>query len=138
MCLMKFAYALLKSKYKHARVKYKRYSFSMLIADSFLKQALGLMYRSSIGDREGMLFIFRRSARYGIWMHGMKFAIDIVWLDSDKRVIDTVDNAKPCAGILTCKTYTPSRPAMYVLEMNSGIRRKLGMRIGDKVSFSSQ
>ncbi|MEM3460009.1 MAG: DUF192 domain-containing protein [Candidatus Micrarchaeaceae archaeon] len=135
MCIMKLAYTLLKPGYRHARIKYKSHLFDVLVADSFIKQALGLMYRSSIGDNEGMLFIFGRSARYGIWMHGMRFAIDIIWLDENKNIVEIISGARPCKGIFACKTYTPVKPAKYVLEIKSGMGRRAGMRIGGKVSF---
>ena len=106
----------------------------LLVADTMLKRAIGLMYRESIAPGTGMLFRFRSSGIYGIWMRNMRFPIDILWLDSQKRVIDMFENARPCRG-LTCKTMYPSRQARYVVETNLGFVKRRKLKIGAKASF---
>ena len=44
-------------------------------------RALGLMFRPSLPEDKGMLFVFEYSDFHGIWMKNCKFPIDIVWLD---------------------------------------------------------
>lgn len=104
-----------------------------LIADSFVKHLIGLMFRKSLPKRECMLFKFAFSARYGIWMHNMRFPIDIAWLSADLLVVDTVKNAKPCNGTFDCKTYHPRSKAKYVLETNAGMLSKCGIKIGKRI-----
>jgi hypothetical protein len=47
----------------------------------------GLMYREKIDSDQGMLFIFEEEEKYSFWMKNMKFSIDILWLDRDKRKV---------------------------------------------------
>ena len=122
-------------RYSSVEVVYKKQKFKAFVADSLLKQAIGLMYRKSIGSNEGMLFLFGRPSYYGIWMHNMHFSIDIIWLDEGKRIVDIVENATPCRSIIGCKVYKPKKPSAAVLEVASGIVRRLGMKVGDRLQF---
>src|SRR3989344_4329125 len=49
------------------------------VADTLALQTRGLSGRTSLGEGEGMLFIFDQEGTHGIWMKDMHFAIDIVW-----------------------------------------------------------
>jgi len=122
-------------RYSSVEVVYKKQKFKAFVADSLLKQAIGLMYRKSIGSNEGMLFLFGRPSYYGIWMHNMHFSIDIIWLDEGKRIVDIVENAAPCRSIIGCKVYKPKKPSAAVFEVASGIVRRLGMKVGDRLQF---
>ncbi len=122
-------------KYGSVKVRYKGHDFDALLADSPLKQAIGLMYRNKIGDNEGMLFIFGRPSYYGIWMHNMRFPIDIIWIDEKKRVAHIVEGAEPCKSILNCKVYKPAKPASAVLEVNAGTAKRLGIKLGGTLEF---
>jgi len=124
-------------RYSSVEVVYKKHKFKAFVADSLLKQAIGLMYRKSIGSNEGMLFLFGRPSYYGIWMHNMHFSIDIIWLDEGKRIVDIVENAAPCRSIIGCKVYKPKKPSTTVFEVASGIVRKLDIKIGDKLQFNA-
>jgi uncharacterized membrane protein (UPF0127 family) len=101
-----------------------------------IRQSLGLMFRKRLGKNRGMLFDFPIEFYHGIWMFGMRFPIDIIWIDKKMRVVDIVENAKPC--LLFCRTYYPRKMAKYVLEVNSGFARKNKIKIDDKVVYSSR
>ncbi|MGC8652264.1 MAG: DUF192 domain-containing protein [Candidatus Micrarchaeia archaeon] len=119
--------------YRHATISLSGHSYKAILADTPSKRAIGLMFRRSIGSSECMLFIFPRERRYGIWMHNMLFPIDILWLDSDMRVVDMKENAKRCA-LFDCVTYTPKRAAKYVLEFNAGTIEKARIKLGTKAA----
>ena len=48
----------------------------------------GLSSKSSLKENEGMLFVLNSSSRRGFWMKDMKFAIDVIWLNENKEIID--------------------------------------------------
>ncbi|MGC8622706.1 MAG: DUF192 domain-containing protein [Candidatus Micrarchaeia archaeon] len=110
----------------------------LFVADSFTKKAIGLMYRDTIGKKEGMLFKFDKEGYYSIWMHNMLFSIDIFWVDSSGNIVDMVKDAKPCEKFmgLGCKVYKPKEKSMYVIETASGFAGAASISIGDKVSFA--
>ena len=110
-----------------------RNALNCMIADSFPKQMLGLMYRKSLRKSEGMLFIFRREGIYPIWMMNMNFPIDIIWISKRGKVVDVEENAVPCRGFFGCKSYYPRKKSQYVLEMCSGEAGRRGIKIGSKI-----
>ncbi len=78
----------------------------------------GLMGRRGLPRDRGMLFSFPRPGRHGIWMLGMRFPIDILFLDQDYRVLSVIRNARPMSlDPRTWKIFKPRRPAMHALEI---------------------
>lgn len=97
----------------------------------------GLSKRDSLPLSEGMLFVFENKGQYGIWMKDMKFAIDIIWVDENKRIVNLVTNVVPEPGKddeeLTI--YRPGDDVLYILEINAGLAALNGLQIGDEVKF---
>ncbi len=103
------------------------------IADTVASRITGLSGRGFMGEDEGMFFIFPDSTIQKFWMKGMKFPIDIIWINGDK-VIGMVMGAKPETG-LDYTIYSSPEPADKVLEINAGLTQKFGIKIGDIVLF---
>ncbi len=100
------------------------------VADSFISRFLGLMFRSNVGN--GMLLKLPKSrSRYGsaIHMFFMRFSLDILFADSDRKIVDMV-------SIDPWKTYTPKVAARYVVELDTGAIDKYGLEIGDELDFT--
>jgi uncharacterized membrane protein (UPF0127 family) len=73
-----------------------------------------------------------------IWMKGMRFPLDLVWIDGG-RVVDVtarVPDQPPGTPDAELPVYAPSRPANRVLEVNAGWAARNGVRPGDKVLYS--
>lgn len=98
------------------------------IADSDAKRRQGLSGRERLGENEGMLFIFDTDSRWGIWMKGMRFPLDILWIDADRRVVYIEHSVAPETYP---KTYRPETPARYVLELPAGFAEARGLGTGD-------
>lgn len=105
------------------------------IADTSQKKGLGLGVRDNMTETEAMLFPMEVEAQHGFWMNGMKFPIDIVWLGSDKKVVHIEENLQPCPNVLDCKTYTPDRNALYVLETVAGFTERHNVTVGMQAEF---
>ena len=84
-----------------------------------------------------MLFVFENKGTYGFWMKDMEFAIDIIWIDENKNIVDIVENAAPQPGKKEKEltVYKPRNDALYVLEVNAGLSNLNNLQIGDKVAF---
>ena len=104
------------------------------IADTQEKMYAGLSVRDSMNESEGMLFPFATEQPQGFWMKGMKFPIDIIWLDKDKKVVHIEPSLTPCTPF-SCPTYTPSQPSLYVLETVSGFAAKHDVKEGTVLQF---
>ena len=106
------------------------------IATSFLEKMRGLMFRERLEEGRGMLMMFRKESRHAIWMFGMRFPIDLIFINSERRVVGITENFSPLA--LHPKTWKVSKPGeecKYVLEVNSGVARKTGTKLGDEIEF---
>jgi uncharacterized membrane protein (UPF0127 family) len=68
-------------------------------------------------------------------MKNCRFAIDILWLDSDKRIVHVQEGAPPCVKD-PCPVYSPLRRALYVVELNAGQARREKAVVGESVRFA--
>ena len=95
---------------------------------------MGLMFRSSLAEDRGMLFVFDEMDFHGIWMKNCKFPIDILWLDEKKKVVHLAEGVPPCTAD-PCPVYTPLQRAAYVIEINAGQAKREGVALGKTVAF---
>ncbi|MBI4181555.1 MAG: DUF192 domain-containing protein [Candidatus Aenigmarchaeota archaeon] len=93
------------------------------VARTPAQRARGLMFRSSL--QGGLLFRFPAAGRHRFWTVGMRFPIDILWLDPAGRVVHLKEHAQPWrfAG-------GPPAPASQVLELPAGRIASSGTRVG--------
>ncbi len=100
--------------------------------DQFQK---GLGIKDQLKENQGMLFIFTQPAKYAFWMHGMKFPIDIIWIDSKNSVVHVEHNLPPCTIDLVCPTYSPDRDSLYVLETTANFSERHNVTVGTHVNY---
>jgi uncharacterized membrane protein (UPF0127 family) len=108
--------------------------FVVEIADTVKKQMLGLMYRESIPDDYGMLFVYPGPDYHSMWMKNCKVNLDIIFLDNNKRVINMYINVPPCFKE-PCESYPSKRPARYALELRGNRAKELNLQPGDAIFF---
>lgn len=94
----------------------------------------GLMYRPTLPDDRGMLFLFAESGRQSIWMKNTLVPLDIVFLDERGTIVDLTANAQPCHAD-PCPTYPSSERALAVLELAAGSAEKHGLEVGVALGF---
>ena len=94
----------------------------------------GLMFRKTLNEDQGMLFVFVSEGLYSFWMKNMNFAIDILWLDRHKRIIHLEREVPPCEKE-PCPSYAPRVPAKYVLELKAGSIEKRKLKLYDRIDF---
>jgi uncharacterized membrane protein (UPF0127 family) len=107
------------------------------VADDDAERALGLGGRDRLARDAGMYFLLTSNAPR-IWMKGMRFPLDLVWIDGD-RVVDVtarVPDQPPGTPDAELPVYSPSRPANRVLEVNAGWAQRNGVQAGDRVLYS--
>jgi uncharacterized membrane protein (UPF0127 family) len=83
----------------------------------------------NLPEGTGMFFVMDTPKQYGFWMPDMHFAIDIIWMNEDMRVVDISHNVRPETYP---KTFHPITPALYVLEVSAGYAEKMGIQKGSK------
>ena len=97
-------------------------------------RAQGLMYRESVAEDRGMLFLFRDSAMRPFWMKNTLVPLDIIWIDDGFRIVDISAQTPPCRTD-PCPSYPPKGQSRFVLELAGGQAAARGLKIGDTVQF---
>lgn len=116
------------------RVCFGEQCLSVEVADTDDERSRGLQNRSSLPEGQGMLFIFPSESTYRFWMKETFITLDMVWLDSQRRVVGIATDVPPCKED-PCPQYGPSVESLYVLEANAGYALRLGLKIGDRAVF---
>ena len=96
----------------------------------------GLGYRPGLQDGTGMLFIDDTASIQGFWMKGMRFCLDIIWIDGDS-VVGAAQNACPDpAGTADADraSFASPGPVRYVVEVPGGWMEQHGIEAGAPVT----
>ena len=92
----------------------------------------GLMYRKTLPDHGGMLFVMEKNEEQSFWMKNTYVALDIIYINTDKKIVSIAKQAKPLD-----ETPLPSNGiAKYVLEVNAGFADAYGLQAGYQVNFN--
>jgi uncharacterized membrane protein (UPF0127 family) len=104
----------------------------------------GLMFRESLAEDAGMIFVFERPGFYPFWMQNCRIALDILWLDDGFRVTSMAESVPPCrmAGCdppcasPACPSYAPEAgtTARYVIEVAAGFAKRHGVVKGQAIA----
>ncbi|MND37462.1 hypothetical protein D3C80_281490 [compost metagenome] len=107
----------------------KTYSFTIELALNDAQRERGLMFRKQMDPNHGMLFDFGAERQVSMWMENTVLALDMVFIRTDGSIAHIRENAVPFS-----RDIIDSRgPVKYVLELNAGRTRALGIKVGDKV-----
>ena len=104
--------------------------FSIELAKTNAEREQGLMNRKELDKNSGMLFIFDSDSIYPFWMKNTLIPLDMIWLDDNSKVVFVAQNVQPCKTFI-CPITTPPVKAKYVLEINGGVSKILGIKVGD-------
>jgi len=91
----------------------------------------GLMYRESLPQDQGMLFVFPAAQIQSFWMRNTFIPLDIAFISSEGIIVD-IQHMKPVDESVL---YTSSAPALYALEVNAGWFASHGIEVGASVKF---
>tara|TARA_B110000008_G_C16883578_1_gene529936 strand:+ start:686 stop:1180 length:495 start_codon:yes stop_codon:yes gene_type:complete len=101
------------------------------IAQTDYETQTGLMYRKSMEEHQGMLFIFQEEQPRSFYMKNTEFSLDIIYINKKKKVVSIKKNTIPYD-----KNSLPSgEPVLYVLEIKAGLSDRWGIENGDSVRW---
>ena len=109
-------------------------SLDVEVANTKSSRELGLSFRQSMRNDEGLLFVFDTPGRYGFWMKDMNFPLDIIWINQNGVVVDIERNLSPDSYP---KAFINEAEASYVLEVNAGLAETFGLYLGSKVKITN-
>jgi uncharacterized protein len=101
------------------------------IADNDAKRTQGLMWRRSMTDYTGMLFIFDDEEPRSFWMRNTYIPLDIIFVNKSGEIVTIRDDAKPLSEI----SIQSEKPAQFVVEVNAGFCIHYKVTTGDRIKF---
>ena len=107
-------------------------SLDIEVAETDYETETGLMYRKSMEENQGMLFVFPDVRQHFFHMKNTEFGLDIVFIDEHLIIASFQENAQPYDEKLL-----PSQvPVKYALEVNAGLVEKWLLEVGDSIEFA--
>jgi uncharacterized membrane protein (UPF0127 family) len=102
------------------------------IADTDFDTQTGLMYRTSMKDNQGMLFVFEDEQPRSFYMKNTQFSLDLIFINQTKKIVSFQKNAQPFDE----RSLPSNAPAKYVLEVNAGLVDTWGLSIQDSMNYT--
>lgn len=90
------------------------------------------MFRRSMPDTAGMLFIFEQSEPQVFYMKNTYIPLDIIFVNENSQIVTIQKNTKP----LSDKLIPSYMDSLYVVEVNAGFCDTHGIHIGDSIIFT--
>lgn len=106
--------------------------FEVEIADEPDERSRGLMFRESLGDDEGMLFIYPSPRIASFWMKNTQIPLDMLFIDAEGQILSIARETTPfsLSPVLSDGLVTS------VLEISGGLADTLGIDVGDGVEWT--
>jgi uncharacterized membrane protein (UPF0127 family) len=105
--------------------------FDIEIASSEQEKELGLMFRTSLGESEGMLFPYPYERAISMWMRNTYIPLDMVFIRANGTIARIEERAEP----LSDRVISSGTAVVAVLELAGGTSARLGIKPGDKVDY---
>ncbi len=107
----------------------KQVALNAEIAITDEEKQKGLMFRKTLKDSEGMLFVFDKEQRLNFWMKNTYLPLDIAYIDKN-GIINEIYQMKP---LDVSVTYPSNKSAKYALEVNLGWFTRNRIKPGSKI-----
>ncbi|WP_078059265.1 DUF192 domain-containing protein [Tropicimonas marinistellae] len=107
--------------------------FTIEVADDVAERASGLMFRESLPQSAGMLFVYEKPQAVNFWMKNTLIPLDLIFADSKGVVTHVHSDAVP-------QDLTPipgGEGVMFVLEINGGLAEAMGIAPGTQMRHST-
>jgi len=112
-------------------------TFKVEVADSPLRRMKGLSGREDLPEDKGMLFVFDPKEIPHFWPKGIKFPIDLIWIDDD-TVVEVDENAEQEKNTVIdgMNIYSPDQIVDKVLQINAGLAKRLNINAGSRIELN--
>ena len=114
---------------KESRKKIK--AIDIEIADTPEKLETGLMYRRTMADTQGMLFVFEKAEARFFWMENTYIPLDMIFVDKNMKIVKIKKNTTPMSE----EKIPMHKNTLYTVEVNAGFCDRYGINVGDYIQF---
>ncbi|WP_170936942.1 MULTISPECIES: DUF192 domain-containing protein [Rhodomicrobium] len=108
-----------------------RHPITVEVADNDQERSKGLMFRRSMGDDEGMIFLYPQDEEITMWMKNTYIPLDMVFVEADGTVHRIEERTEPFSESII----RSGGKVRAVIELNGGSAKRLGLKSGDKVDY---
>lgn len=108
----------------------KTHNFTVELALDSDQRSLGLMNRREMAADHGMLFDFGMTRQVMMWMKNTYLPLDMLFLHPDGKIATIRENAVPLSEAIIDSRV----PIAFVVELNAGTVKRLGIHEGDRVA----
>jgi uncharacterized protein len=116
---------------KQAWVEIKGQRFMVEVVTTHEDRNRGLMFRDSLAEDSGMLFVHEAEQPMAYWMKNTKIPLDIIYFSADKKLVSAQERVPPCSAGDQCPPFPSDGNAKFVLELNAGSVEKYQFKKGD-------
>lgn len=110
-------------------LRIKSHTLRAELARSEEEKRTGLMFRKSLPENTGMLFVYEAEARWAMWMKNTYVPLSVAFIDRNGIILN-IEDMEP----LTEQSHEAAGPAKYALEMNRGWFAKRGIGAGARIT----
>lgn len=107
----------------------KTVKIKLVVAKTQVDRDKGLMFIKHMPKNKGMLFVFENEKKINFWMKNTYIPLDMIFLDKNKLVVGILENVP----ILNEKPRSVNKMSKYVVELNSGMSKKIGIQNGSRL-----
>lgn len=107
--------------------------FFLEVADTYEEQKRGLMYRKTMRENWGMIFVYPFDEVHQFWMKNTYLPLDMLFIGADGVVRGVVENVEP----LTLTARGIGEPSRHVLELKAGTSARLGIKAGSVMKLEN-
>lgn len=108
------------------------YRFDVYLAIDNAQWRRGLMHVKSLDPWRGMLFVYPEEGRRSMWMKNTFLPLDMLFITASGRISSIATDTEP----QSLRSITSIEDVQYVLELNGGVTRRLGIRAGDSIMWA--
>ena len=109
----------------------RKYAFEVWVADTPERAEQGLMFVSDLPETRGMVFPLPAPRVETMWMRNTYIELNMLFITADGRVTKIIERAHPMSDA----TLSSDQPMSAVLELRGGEAKKLGLAVGDRVTW---
>jgi uncharacterized protein len=107
------------------------HSFTIEVATTNQEKAQGLMFRRSLPENNGMLFVYDPPQPIMMWMKNTLIPLDMVFIAPDGTVHRIETSTEPFSTTII----SSEGPVLGVVELNAGAADRIGLKPGDQVVY---
>lgn len=104
--------------------------FTLEVADTEPTRNIGMMFRDSVSNDHGMLFVFATNRPLGFYMKNCRISLDILFLDDTMKVVAIKTMLAYDMRSVGCES-----PCKYAIELGAGVASEIGVKVGDKLAI---